>query len=117
MREKVFPQVAFGRDSRRHGAQGESLRGDLAGFYFLPGARGRNRCAGFGANGVGCRERRAVAVASGVDENATAAIDLTELLRQMRRIAADEQLSYLMGETLHLAKLRFTIEWHGDVEA
>ena len=42
---------------------------------------------GFGAHGVGGGERRAVAVAAGVDEDAAAAIGLAELLRQMLRIA------------------------------
>ena len=51
----------------------------------LPRARRRDRRAGFGPHRVGRRERRAVAVAAGVDVDAPAAIGLAELLREVRR--------------------------------
>ncbi len=63
----------------------------LAAFELLPRARRGHRRARLRAHGVGRGERRAVAVAAGVDEDAPAAVGLAELLREALRIALDEK--------------------------
>ena len=90
---------------------------DLAALDLLPGARRGHGCAPLGAHRVGRRERRAVAVAPGVDEDPAAAVHLVELLREVLRIANHEQRSDRMGESGDVAGVGVAVERHDDVEA
>ena len=90
---------------------------DGARLDLLPRARRRHRRPGLRANGVGRRERRAVAVAPGVDENPSAAIALGEFLREVIRIPLNQQRAHGVGEPGHPAEFQFAVDRHDDVEA
>ena len=47
---------------------------------------------------------------------AAAAICLAELLRQMRRIAADQYSPDLVSEPFHFTKLRFAVKGYRDMK-
>ena len=84
----VGPQVADRSIRVGHRPQRERARSALVPrLDLLPRARRRHRRAALRAHGVGGGERRAVAVAAGVDVDAAAAVGLAELLRQVLRIA------------------------------
>ena len=84
---------------------------------FLPRARRRDRRASPGANRVRRGERRAVSVATGVDEDSPAAIGLAELLRQSLRIARHEHGADLVRELVDGAEVRLAVQRHDDVKA
>jgi hypothetical protein len=86
-------------------------------FHLLPRARRRHWRARFRANRVRRRKGRAIAVASGIDQNAAAPISLTKLLRQPRRVAAHQYLTNLVRERFDFPKLRFAIQWYGYMKA
>jgi len=84
--EQVGPEIADVFYALGHVADGESFRQYLAAFYFLPGAgRGDGRPSSC-TNSVSSGERGAVVVATGVDENAAAAIHFVKLAREIFRI-------------------------------
>src|ERR1051325_6292701 len=87
--EQVCPQVADIRDAFAHVAQGERSWSNFAALEFVPRTGRRDWRTGLRAHRVSRRVRRAVAVAPGVDENATTAIDFAEFLREVVRIALD----------------------------
>src|SRR6187431_645076 len=72
--QHVGPEVAGLLDPRRHVRERESAGIDRALFDLLPRARRRHRRAALRAHGVGRRERRAIAVAAGVDVDPAVAI-------------------------------------------
>ena len=90
---------------------------DLAFLDLLPRARRRHRCAALRANGVCRGERRAVAVAAGVDVDAALAIDLGEFLRQVIGGVRHEDAADRVRESRNVAHLRLAVERHDDVEA
>ena len=102
----LLPEVADLRDPSGHRPQRERPRADVAAFNLVPPAGGRHRRARPRAYGVGGGERRAVAVASGVDKDAAPAIGLAELLRQVFRIALDEGAPDGVCERRDLAETR-----------
>src|SRR5207249_4812437 len=76
-----------------------------------------NRRTGSRAHGVGGCERGAEAVAAGVDEDASAAIRLAELLSEAIGIALDERGPGRMRETSDLTHLSRSLELHDDVKS
>src|SRR2546425_3995849 len=84
--QQVGPEIADVFYAFGHVADGETSRRNLSAFYFLPGAGGGDRGAWSCTNSVSSGERGAVVVATGVDENAAAAIHFVKLAREIFRI-------------------------------
>src|SRR5262249_40885376 len=98
----VAPEIADGVDATARVAQRDGARAHLAALELFPRARRRHRRARPRAHGVGGGERRAVAVAARVDENAPGAVGLVELLRQLRGMPLHELRADRMREARHL---------------
>src|SRR5437867_3738358 len=88
--DHVRPQVTHVGDAARHRPQRERSRADFASFHLVPRAWRRNRGAGLRTYGIGCRERGAIPMPSGIYQDAPASIGLAELLREVLRISAHE---------------------------
>src|SRR5688572_13297770 len=88
----------------------------LTAFNLFPRTRRRYWRAGLRTHCVSCRKRRAVTVAPGINENASTAISFAELLRQVIRVAFDQNTAHLMCKTRDRAEVRLAIERHGDVK-
>src|SRR5687768_15443151 len=88
-----------------------------AAFDLVPRTRSRYGRARPCAHRVRCRERRAVTVATCIDENPPTTIDLVKLLCQMIRIAFNQDSSDLMRKARNRVKVRLAIERHRDVKA
>ena len=81
--EQVCPQVTNICDALGQVAQRKCSWSNFAALQLFPRTRRRHWRARLCTHSVGGCIRRAVTVAPGVDENATATIDFAELLRQV----------------------------------
>ncbi len=113
----VGPHVTDLGDACGHCSQREGSRTHLPALHLFPRARCRYRCTGLRAHGVRRRERRTVAVPSGVDENAPTPIDLAELLRQMVRIALDQHSTDAMREARDSPHIGLAVQRNDDVKS
>src|SRR5439155_8499919 len=111
----VRPQVSDLRDTGGHRPQREGSRPYGAPLELLPRARCGHRRARPGTHRIRHGERRAVAVAPGVDENAPAAVRLAELLREALRTARDEHRAGGVCEFGDIAEGGRAVQWNGDV--
>src|SRR5262249_30925697 len=111
------PQIAGLGDAARHHAQGKRPGTGFAPFEFIPSAWRRHRSAGLGAHGVGRRERRAVRISPGVDEDAPTTVDLAEFLCEVAWIAAHERRTNRLCEPPDFAEAGGGVEWYDDMES
>ncbi len=106
----VRPQVAHLLDAIGHRPQRERSGRDGAAFDLCPCAWRRHRRSGLRAHGVRGGERRAIAVAPGIDQNAVPSIGFAEFLRQAPRIPLHENRAHFVREPGDLAGVRFAVE-------
>src|SRR6185369_3397344 len=115
--QQVGPQVTHCSNALGHRSQRERLWPNLSSFDFFPRAGRRHGRAGLRAHSVSRSVRRAVTIATGIDENAATAVAFQKLLRQVIRIATYENSSDPMREAGHFAKLKLTIERNSNVKS
>ena len=113
----VRPQIAHLGDAAGHGPELECARTGLAALNLLPRARRRYRRAWPRPHRVRRSEGRAVTIASGIDQDPSAAIGLAELLREMLRVALDQDRAGAVGEPRDLAEVVLAVKRDDDVES
>jgi len=114
---EVGPQITGVLHPPRHRPQRERLRANPSALDLFPRTRRGHRRARPRAHGVDGRKRRTRIVAADIHVDASAAVGLAELLRQVLRIARNEDLRDALRQPRDVAVPASAAHRHDDVKA